>query len=331
MRRWAFWLGLFVSVIFLTLALRGIHLEDLIVNLQRINAVWILPGVMMYLVSTVIRSWRWRQLLRPVKPLNTVLLLPIVMIGYMGNNIYPARIGELLRAYVLRRKTGVPISATLATVLIERVMDSVAMLGFVLIGLQRVPALGAQTGQGLLLVGALFGLVVAALWWVAHARTTAEQLAERVLRPIPHARLRDTLLHLIARFIEGAQSLRDPRQIALCVGATVVLWLFETAKYVCVALAFDLTLPFDGFLLINGLSNLFTVIPAAPGAVGTFDAGGILAATALGVDASLAAAYVFTLHAALWVPITAAGAVLMLREGLRWADLRQAQTAETAA
>lgn len=79
-------------------------------------------------------------------------------------------------------------------------------------------------------------------------------------------------------------------------------------------------------MLVNGLSNLFTVIPGAPGAVGTFDAGGILGATALGVPQSLAAAYVLTLHVALWLPVTALGAYFMIRQGLRWSDLQRAES-----
>ncbi len=330
MRRWAFWFGLAVSAVFLALALRGIHLDALFFNLQRVKPSWILVGICLYFISVLLRSWRWGRLLQPVQPLSTSVLFPIVMIGYMGNNIYPARIGELLRAYVLRRKTGVSISTTLATILIERVMDSVVMLGFVLVGLQRVPALSAQTGRWLLGAAAIFGLALATLRWVAHAAPTAERTIALVLRPLPSARLREALLHVARRFIEGAQSLRDLRQTVLCIGATVTLWLIEAGKYLCVALAFDLRLPFDGFLLITGLSNLLTVLPAAPGAVGTFDAGGILAATALGVRADLAAAYVFTLHAALWLPVTSTGGLLMLREGLHWADLRRAQAAELA-
>jgi uncharacterized membrane protein YbhN (UPF0104 family) len=80
-------------------------------------------------------------------------------------------------------------------------------------------------------------------------------------------------------------------------------------------------------MLVNGVSNLFTIIPAAPGAVGTFDAGGILAARALGVPESLASAYILVLHVALWVPVTVLGALLMLRQGLRWSDLRSAEAA----
>jgi hypothetical protein len=115
--------------------------------------------------------------------------------------------------------------------------------------------------------------------------------------------------------------------LGLIVVGTVLTWLLETGKYWCIAQAFDIQVDFVGLMLINGVSNLFTVIPGAPGAIGTFEYGGILATTALGVPTALASAYVIVLHVALWLPVTALGALLMLRQGLRWADLRKAEVA----
>ncbi|BCX04986.1 MAG: TIGR00374 family protein [Candidatus Roseilinea sp.] len=327
MRRWLIWIGVAISIVFLFLALRGIHFDEFARALQRANPLWLLPGIAFYFLAVAVRAWRWSYLLRPLKAVSADRLFPVVVIGYMGNNIYPARIGELLRAYVLRRDEGVPIASSLATVLIERMMDGVVMVGFALIGLQFAPNVSARAGQGVTAALALFALASAAFFWMALAPARTNRLAEATITRLVPNRFQAPLLGIAHRFVQGAQSLRSPRDLAAIFLGTVVVWLLETMKYVSVAWAFDLALPFGGLMLVNGLSNLFTIIPGAPGAVGTFDAGGMLGMRALGVEDSLAAAYVLTLHVALWLPVTLLGAFFMLREGLRWSDLRRAEEA----
>lgn len=327
MRRWLTWIGVAISVVFLFLALRGIRFDEFALAMQRANPLWLLPGIAFYLLTVIARAWRWAYLLRPLKALSVGRVFPIVVIGYMGNNIYPARIGELLRAYVLRRDTGVPIASSLATVLIERMTDGIVMIGFALIGLQSAPNVSARAGQVIAIAIALFALASAAFFWMALVPARANRLAEAAITRIVPQRFRSPLRGVAHRFVQGAQSLRSPRDVLAVFLSTVVVWLLETMKYGSVAQAFDLALPFSGLMLINGLSNLFTVIPGAPGAVGTFDAGGMLGMRALGVDDSLAAAYVLTLHVVLWLPVTSLGVFFMLREGLRWSDLRRAEEA----
>ena len=111
LKRWQFWLGIVISIAFSWLALRGLNLGAFWEVLSDANYWWLLPGVGVYFLGVWARAWRWHYLLRPLKSIPTKTMFPIVAIGYMGNNIYPARAGELLRAYVLRRKENVPISA----------------------------------------------------------------------------------------------------------------------------------------------------------------------------------------------------------------------------
>ena len=347
MRRWLVWIGVAVSVVFLFLALRGLRLDEFGRDLQQANLLWLLPGIVLYFIAVAVRTWRWAYLLRPLSQakhaehseakssfdklrsagtsLPLTRLYPIVVIGYMGNNIYPARVGELLRAYVLRRNEGIPIASSLATVLIERIVDGIVMVAFVLIGLRAASNVNTDVTRVVLLASAAFAIATLIFFVLALAPKTTERIADGIIMRVVPERFRPPLLGIVGRFAQGASSLCSPRDLALIVLSTVAVWLIETGKYWCVAHAFNLAIPFDGLMLINGISNLFTAIPGAPGAVGTFDAGGILGATALGVPQSLAAAYVLTLHVALWLPVTALGAFFMLREGLRWGDLQKAE------
>jgi hypothetical protein len=95
-------------------------------------------------------------------------------------------------------------------------------------------------------------------------------------------------------------------------------------KYWFVMHAFEMDLSFFTLMLMNGIVNLSTTLPAAPGYLGTFDAPGIAVLVAFGVARELATAYTLVLHAALWLPITLLGFFYMIREGLRWGDLTKA-------
>jgi uncharacterized protein (TIRG00374 family) len=343
LKRWQFWVGVAISAVLLWLALRGLHLDEVWQALTTANLWWLLPGIGVYFVGVWARAWRWHYLLRPLKPIATAAMFPIVTIGYMGNNIYPARAGELLRAFILRRKHGVRVSASLATIVIERIFDGVVMLMFVVFNLNGLAQLSGDSGfvgsiRSVALAGTLaFAVALAVFLLAAMFPHQSLGLFHRFVEPVLPARFRPRVAGLLVSFWNGLESLRSPASIFMVFLTSVVIWLLETAKYWFVTFAFDFsgyTGGFFGLMLMNGIVNLATTIPSAPGYVGTFDAPGIAVLTAYGLPANVAAGYTLVLHAALWLPITALGAFFMAREGLRWdrvqrevQDIQQAEAA----
>jgi uncharacterized protein (TIRG00374 family) len=168
-----------------------------------------------------------------------------------------------------------------------------------------------------------FGALLVFLWLAARpqrARMLYDWLAHRLL-PV---RLQGVAGGLFDRFLTGLSSLRSGRDVLMLFWTSVVIWLAETVKYWFVMHAFDFNVPFYVLMLMNGVVNLATTLPAAPGYVGTFDLPGIEVLATFGVPRDLAGAYTAVLHAALWFPITLLGAFYMWREQLRWADLGRA-------
>jgi uncharacterized protein (TIRG00374 family) len=327
LKRWQFWVGVLISAFLLWLALRGLHLEAVWQALRTANYWWLIPGVGIYFVGVWARAWRWHYLLRPLKAISTARMFPVVTIGYMGNNIYPARAGEVLRAYVLKREEGVPVSASLATILIERIFDGVVMLMFVFFNLGALARLTGDSGlagsiQAVALWGtAAFSAALAAFLLAALFPHQSLNLFHRFVAPRLPGRLRERVSKLVVSFWTGLEALRSPRNILMVFVTSIVIWLLETGKYWFVMHAFDFsgyTGGFFGLMLMNGIVNLATTIPSAPGYVGTFDTPGIAVLTAYGLDPAIAAGYTLTLHAALWLPITLLGAYYMTRAGLRW-------------
>ena len=125
--------------------------------------------------------------------------------------------------------------------------------------------------------------------------------------------------------MEGLQSLSSGTDILLIFGTSIIIWLLETVKYWFVMHAFDFNVSFLVLMLMNGLVNLATTLPSAPGYIGTFDTPGIETLAAFGVDRNIAASYTFTLHLALWLPVTLVGAYFFWRAQLSWTDFERAQ------
>jgi uncharacterized protein (TIRG00374 family) len=302
--------------------------------MQTARYIWLLPGVAVYFVAVWARAWRWHYLLRPVKRISTREMFPVVAIGYMGNNVFPYRAGEVLRAAVLKRREGVPISASLATIIVERVFDGVVMLAFVFVNLPELSRLTGDSGflQGIniqlvavggtvLFIGALLVFLVAAMF----PRVTEKVVVWGTARFVP-ARFREKVLEVSQKFLGGLESLRSPQEALMIFFTSLVIWLLETGKYWFVMHAFNFSISFFGLMLMNGIVNLATTIPSAPGYVGTFDGPGIAVLVAYGVDPAVAAGYTLVLHAALWLPITLLGAYYFIRrEGLQWGQVPQVE------
>lgn len=321
-RDWKFWLGLGISIAFLVIALQGLNLHEFWHTLHTANYWWLIPGVAVYFIALIGRSWRWHYLLKPIRALPTRDLFPLVTIGYMGNNIYPARAGEVLRSYVLWRKYQVPISSSLTTVVLERLFDGLVMLLFVFVTLPFAP-LPAGYDRVVILFSMLFGIALVIFFLIAsRPERIAAVYALMVDRFVP-PRFRERVHGLFDSAIVGLQSLRSPRDMMLIFLSSTLIWLGETTKYWFVMHAFDFEVSFPVLMLMTAVVNLFTTIPAAPGHIGTFDLPGIAILQRAGVEHAIATGYTLVLHVALWLPVTLLGVFYMLRESIQWRDVEQ--------
>ncbi len=326
LRNWKLWLGLLVSAFFMWLALRGLKLGDVWEYVHTARYVWILPGIVVYFLAVWARTWRWDYMLRPLKHVPLIRLFPVVVIGYMGNNVYPARAGEVLRSFVLREREAIPMSASLATVVVERVFDGLVMLIFVFMALPFTPLPNDRDDiRTLVNISSIAFFLALVLFFVMAAFPDSfYKLAETVgYKIFPH-RIHHPLLMFLKRFLDGLESLRSFRSVLMIFFTSIIIWLLETVKYWFVMQAFDFQVSFFVLMLMNGVVNLATTVPSAPGYVGTFDVPGIYVLTIYGVPEEIAAAYTLVLHAALWLPITLMGAYYMIRAGMRWSTFGKA-------
>lgn len=332
MKKWQFWLGVLISIFFIWLALRGLHLEEFWGAVKQANYIWLLPGIAVYFVGVWVRAWRWHYLLSPIKKIPTQTMFPITTIGYMGNNVYPARAGEVLRAVILKRKEGVPVSASLATIIVERIFDGVVMLAFIFVNLPELAKLTSASGfvgniQQVAIIGTgVFLSALAVFLLAAMFPQVTARVGLRLIERFAPKRLQEKITGIMHKFLDGLASLRSPFNVLMVFFTSVIIWLLETGKYWFVMHAFNFSVSFFALMLMNGIVNLATTIPSAPGYIGTFDAPGIAVLTAYNVEHSVAAGYTLVLHVALWLPITLLGAYYLAREGVHWSDSLRAET-----
>jgi len=324
MKRWYFWVGLLISVLFLFIALRGLQITNVWEGIKSADFIWLFPGIIIYFIAVWMRAFRWHLFLRPIKTISVNEIFPIVTIGYMGNNIYPARAGELLRAIVLKHQHKVPVSASLATIIIERVIDGVIMLGFIILTLSEITTLPgavefAKTIHAVILWGsAIFiGALIIFLFAAVFPKKIQKFLFLVIEKAIPK-KWRGKAQSISQKFTKGLRSLSSPTNVVIIFFVSIVIWLLETGFYWFIMLAFPFRVSFPTLMLMNGVLNLFTAIPSTPGYIGTFDAPGIVMLTAFGLNPEISASYILLLHAALWLPITIIGGLFISKVGLDW-------------
>lgn len=330
MRRPKLWLGIAISVFFLWFAFNGLDWGGFWTALQNANYWWIIPSVIVYFGAVVARTWRWHYMLRHIKVVSVARLFPVVVIGYMGNNVYPARAGEVIRSYVLKRKEGIGMGASLTTVILERLFDGLVMLFFVFVTL---PFINLPSGWDMLVIGAsaLFGVLLVVFFLVAANPQRSEQLYAWALRRLVPARFHAKAHAVFDKIMLGLHSLRSPREVLMIFVTSTAIWLTETTKYWFVMQAFDFRVSFGVLMLMTAVANLALIIPAAPGGAGTFDAAGISVLKSFSVPEVLATSYTLVLHLALWIPITLLGFWYMWREQVAWNEFDRAMDEGAAA
>jgi len=318
-KRWLIWLGLIISVIFLYFAFRKINYTELWAALKNTQLWWLIPGLLIYFFGMVVRTWRWGYLLNPLKRVPSATLFPIIIIGYMGNNVFPLRIGEVLRSVVLKRHEEVSISGSLATIVVERIFDAVVIVGFVLLNLGQLTGLTgvAQLSKLVPWGGAIFliGLLVFIL--IAIFPNPAARLIHGTINKILPEKWRKPVAGVVDKFLDGLKSLRSAKDVGMIFLTSVLVWLLETCLYWSVNQAMGLDLNFQQLMLLNGVVNMVLLIPAAPGGLGTFDAASRAMLEAYDIASEPALGYTLILRIALWLPITLIGAIFFFREGLK--------------
>lgn len=272
-----------------------------------------------YLALIWVRAVRWRYLTDPIRPLANAPLARANAVGFMANNLFPLRMGEFVRSWYLARETGVSATAVFGTVVLERVIDTVAVLALVLLVIP-LRAGGADEGleRGALLLVPFAILPVVGLYalrrWPAHV----ERIAVAVLRPFP-GRVSERAARMLHRFAEGLGALRGGRHLWWIAIHSAVIWLgLSVVPILAAFLALGIEMPAGQAILAawttQAAIGVAVALPSAPGFFGIFHYACRLALVRFGVSPETAVAAGTLIHSVMWLSLTLLGlAVLRLR------------------
>ena len=321
-KRLAFAGGMAVSALFCYFAFRGLQPQHVLDSLGSINLV-VLPAAMLaYVVAMAVIALRWQFLLRAVKLVPLAALTQLVVIGYMGNNVYPLRAGDGLRIVLLRRNHQVAIVRATTIVVLERAFDGCVMIAFVLLGLLFIDLQAPEVAAIVRLAAPVFAFAMLIALFLAAKPNLLRALVDWLARMLP-GRLESGLRRLSEDIIAGLDGLRNPLHLLGAALSSFVTWGIEAAVYWLVMSAFALQLDnaYAVALLICGALNLAGIVPASPGQVGVNEFVTVAILTALGLPAATAGVYAVVAHLVIWLPGVVGGAFFLLRQGLGWADI----------
>jgi uncharacterized membrane protein YbhN (UPF0104 family) len=317
-RPWLRWVGVVVSVLSLGAVVvwaLGQEPPELPTTGPRLAALG--GAIALYLVACAVRGERWRALLRHngARPAR-VDAWSLVAVGYMGNNVLPARAGDVLRVVFMAPRARTDARTVIGTLLAERLLDVVVLgLAFLALAYGLVGGAGVPSGEGLRVVlgGALALAALAAVAVVLLHRQGHLRRAWAFLAPV----------------IAAVARLRG-RHGAAMLALTLVVWGLEGGVWWAAGEAAGLELGAVEAAYLLALASMFALVPSGPGYAGTMDAAIVFGARVLGRGAGAALSYLLLLRFVLFVPITAVGlAALVVRYG-GWSRLRAARSAAPA-
>ncbi len=298
-----------VTLAFSYLALSSINLSLAWRALRTSDYWWLAVALLAFGLGNVARAFRWRSLFAHGRRPPVGVVWNAMMVGYLYNNILPARAGEAARVVVLTQRSSAPATEIVGTVVLERLYDVLAILLIFFAAKPWLPAVSWFDAAAVAaLVLAIFIIVAAAVLAIYGDRPL-----RILLRPLHRFSLfsGERLEHTIEELTNGLSGLRHPRLALEASLWTITAWLCTSLCAYFVSVSFHLHLPLACGLLVAIAIGLGMILPSPPAAVGVFEAAALIALTAYGIPHSSALSYAVVLHLVNFVPYILVGVLTL--------------------
>ncbi|HYD50633.1 MAG TPA: lysylphosphatidylglycerol synthase transmembrane domain-containing protein [Terriglobales bacterium] len=312
-----------VGALFLFLAFRNVELEQLGAAFERFDITYLVPALLISLLLQVFRAWRWQLELRPLERIGLGKLWVVISVAYMAINVLPARLGEFVRPWLLSRRSKVSFSNVVGNLVLEKTIDSIVIVFYILIGLTTTANLPEWVRRGAM-VPAVAAMVLVTLvvlmWW------KGEPFIDRTIVSRLPDRFGTSLKKVLRAFLDGMRILPDGRLLAAVFAISVVYWFLPILSSWVILRAFAFDVPFNAALIVFIFIGFGTALPGLPGNVGTYQYACILALALFGVEQSQALAYGLVLNAIQVVTLILQGLVALPFAGVTIDDFRRARS-----
>ncbi len=324
LKSWRFWIGLVISAVCLYFAFQGIQLDQVANAVRGMDYAWLVPATLLFVVSYAGRVFRWQLLFSP-RRVRWWNVFHALNIGYFLSNILPARLGDLIRAYLIGDIEGVSKARALSTVVVERMSDGlmvVLVLALTALFVPNVPPEAREGAIGVAVVG-IVGIVF--LLVLSFQKERGLALLHRLAAPFAFLQ-RPGLWKALDSLIDGFAVLRSPRPIFGVGMWSLDAWILGGLMYWAVMRAMSLDLPIAAAFLVMTVTSLVVVVPSSPGYIGVFHAVATFTLTSVyGVDKSAALSYAIVMHAFTYILLTILGVYSIWHEGLTYQRLQTMQ------
>lgn len=316
---WKYYLiGIFFSIAALWIFFTQAPPDQMLTAFAHMKAWYLIPVIIIYLFNYVIRAIRWKYLMKPVGDIPFKPLFSSVMLGFLANNILPAHLGEVVRAVVIGRSQNVSISASMATIVMERVYDGLTILLMLLIVVffMDVPDWLRLGGwAGLAFFGGFLVLLQAFRW----QRERSLKVLAAILKPLPE-KWSEKVIATADAFTQGL-AITSAKDLLMVGVLSIALWANLIAWAWLLMPAFSIYLGPIYAIFIEVVLALALVIPAAPGFVGTFHLGAQMCLVGFGISENVAGSYAMMLWLTHFVPTTLVGLYYLKRAGMSLSSL----------
>jgi uncharacterized protein (TIRG00374 family) len=302
-------IGISISIVCIVLVLRGVDLGQTADVIRGARPAWLAVAAAAVVADLAFRALRWQTLIRPIHPVPLRRLSAYMLVGYLANNVLPARLGELVRSHYLGDREGISRSATLGTVVVERVVDTVVLVG---IGAAAILVLNVR---GVVVSAILVGVALAGLLCVALALALAAHRLPGAGRVAAFLSRWPRVVGVATRLRDGLRVAALPRTIGAAAVLSVAAWSCTVLAFLAVgqALGIELTVG-EGALLAAG-TNLATAVPSGPGYLGTFEYAGQAIAAAFGFPGATGLALALLIHVLTLAVSSLGGVAALVRLG----------------
>ncbi len=315
-----------ISGLFIMLFLRATNFRDLSNALEEANYWWLFPAVAVLFVAVIVRCLRWSILMKPLGDFSPWRLFPYAVIGYMANNLLPARAGEVVRAYVTGERENVSRVGVLGTVAVERLFDGCVLVIMLLISGALVGFDDSRLQAIAIVSSVIFLAALVAFYLLTKTEERARRVIHQCLRILPE-RLESRAEGIADALVLSLRSVHSARSMGAVAALTAIAWTIEAGSYAVLGQGFDLGVGFANYCLLLSAANLAIIVPTFFGGTGPFEWAAKLTLTGAGVGGSLAGAYSVVAHAVILVPTTILGLLILWSFGLSFRRLSEARVA----
>jgi len=305
--------GFASSILLLWWALRDVESDQLWASLQDADPRLLLAAVIASSGTMIIRTIRWGVLLEPTgPPLPFGERFAAICIGFATNNLLPVRMGDVVRAYTISRRNELATSSSIGSILVERLLDGLVVVGFGTVPLLLSGTMGVPFPEGWIKAGMLISGVVGAVtilvWWTV---TKAERLVPPgpgMVEPTRTGQVMARVLGLVISGLAGMRALRSARSMSRALSWSIVLWISNSAAIGLALMAFGITSPgIPGVILLHATFGLAVALPSAPGALGPIEAAARIVLALYATEPVRIAGFVLLFHILSLLPGTMLG------------------------